>query len=260
KGIDTFVVPDDIGGRYSVLSAVGLLPIAYAGIDVCALTEGAQAAAEAFGHAAFDRNPAFIYAAARHALMLKGCDIEIMSAFEPRLMYFAEWWKQLFGESQGKDGCGIFPASCMFSTDLHSLGQYIQQGRRDLFETFVMIDGDAPGPEVPSRDDNTDNMNYLAGKSLSWVNSMAYEATAKAHTDGGVPNMTVYIARADAASIGSLIYFYELSCAVSCLLTGVNPFDQPGVEAYKQYMFRLLGKPGYEPMEPDRDSKTVISL
>ncbi len=259
-GVDTFTVPDNIGGRYSVLSAVGLLAICYAGLDTEALTRGAAEAAEAFLEAPFESNPALIYAAARHILGQKGYSMEIFSAFEPRLFYMAEWWKQLFGESEGKENTGTFPASCIFSTDLHSLGQYIQQGRRDLFETFVMIDGGIPEVTVPFKEDDTDRLNYLAGKSLGYINRMAYEATAKAHTDGGVPNLTVFMQKADERSLGCLIYFYELSCAVSCLLAGVNPFNQPGVEAYKQYMFRLLGKPGFPSLELDTGSRDVIAL
>ncbi|MBP5273931.1 MAG: glucose-6-phosphate isomerase [Abditibacteriota bacterium] len=259
-GLDTFAVPEDIGGRYSVLSAVGLLPAAYAGLDINALTRGASEASQAMENAPFESDPSRIYAAARHVLFLKGFDTEILSVFEPGLFYMAEWWKQLYGESEGKEGTGIFPASCTFSTDLHSMGQYIQQGRRRLLETFLMIGEGSADLAVPRSEDDTDGMNYLAGKQVDFINRMAYEATAKAHADGGVPNMTVFLEKADERSFGALIWFYEKACALSGLLSGVNPFDQPGVEAYKKYMFRLLRKPGYEPMEPDRSGRDIISL
>lgn len=244
-GYETFVVPDDIGGRFSVLSAVGLLPIAYAGIDIDALISGAAACAELCANPDPLANPAYYYAAARNALYESGAAIEILASFEPRLHYLAEWWKQLYGESEGKDGKALFPASVDYTTDLHSLGQYIQEGRRVLAETFLIIDRGAPSVTVPPDEADADGLNYLAGRELSWVNEKAYEATSRAHRDGGVPNLTIHVKKLDAGSLGALIYFFEIACAMSGLLLGVNPFDQPGVEAYKKEMFRLLGKKGF---------------
>ncbi|HOJ20082.1 MAG TPA: glucose-6-phosphate isomerase [Armatimonadota bacterium] len=246
QGYRTFVVPDDVGGRFSVLSAVGLLPIAFAGIDVRAMVQGAAACAEACRCTDLMRNPAYLYAVARNRLYRKGFAVEILSSFEPRLHTLAEWWKQLYGESEGKQQMGLFPASADFTTDLHSLGQYIQQGRRILIETFLEIAGGEPEVRVPSDAQDGDGLNFLAGKTLAEINREAYRATALAHREGGVPNQTITLERLDAFSLGALFYFFEKACALSGYLLGVNPFDQPGVEAYKKHMFALLGKPGFE--------------
>ena len=245
KGYESFVVPGNIGGRYSVLSAVGLLPIAYAGINIDDLIKGAVDSAEKCKETDPAYNPAFYYAAARNVFYHQGKTVEIMASFEPRLHYFAEWWKQLFGESEGKENQALFPASVDFTTDLHSLGQYVQEGRRIIMETFLIIDECEETLTLPSWDADSDGLNYLAGKEVSYINNMAYKATAHAHREGGVPNMTIRINKLNAYSLGFLIYFFEISCALGGLLLGVNPFDQPGVEAYKKYMFELLEKPGY---------------
>ena len=246
EGWMRFVVPDDVGGRFSVLSPVGLLPIAYAGIDIRALVRGAAGVADACGDTDLRRNPALCYAAARNALYEKGFCVEMLAHFEPRLRFVAEWWKQLFGESEGKDRKGLFPVSLDLTADLHSLGQYAQQGRRMLIETFVVIRGGEPGLQVPADEDDGDGMNYLAGRTLEEINREAYRATALAHREGGVPVMSVALDRLDAERLGSLLYFFQRACAVSGYLLRVNPFDQPGVEAYKRHMFALLGKPGFE--------------
>ena len=246
EGYETFVVPDDIGGRYSVLSAVGLLPIAYAGIDIDRLIKGAADCAALCANTDPLKNPAYFYAIARNVLYKQGFSIELLASFEPRLHFLAEWWKQLFGESEGKEHMALFPASVDFTTDLHSMGQYIQEGRRTLAETFLAVDSGELNLTIPNAEGNADELNYLAGKEVSYVNAKAYEATALAHRDGGAPNMTVSLKQLDAYSLGALIYFFEIACAVSGLMLGVNPFDQPGVEAYKTRMFQLLGKPGYE--------------
>lgn len=259
-GIDKFVVPDNIGGRYSVLSAVGILPIAYAGVDIDALAKGAADCAGLCRNTDLKKNPAYMYAAIRNILSMKGYDIEILSSFEPGFFYMAEWWKQLYGESEGKQGMGIFPASCSFSTDLHSLGQFIQDGKRCLFETFVVFEEGEPSLTVPAWENDSDGMNYLAGKEVSFVNSMAYEATAKAHRAGNVPNISIKIKEMNAYSFGALIYFFEIACAMTCLMRGINPFDQPGVEAYKKNMFKFLGKPGYEKEEPDTENRNIIGF
>jgi glucose-6-phosphate isomerase len=243
EGYETFVVPDDIGGRYSVLSAVGLLPIAYAGVDVDKLVAGAVECAQHCVKQKPDDNPAYYYAAARNVLYHQGFNVEILATFEPRLHYLAEWWKQLYGESEGKEHCALWPDSVDYTTDLHSLGQYVQQGRRILAETFLTIETGEPVVRVPSDQDDVDGMNYLGNKLLSFVNSKAYLATARAHRDGGVPNLSILVKKLDARGLGCLIYFFELACALSGLALGVNPFDQPGVEAYKKIMFKLLGKP-----------------
>ncbi len=259
-GVEKFVVPDNIGGRYSVLSAVGILPIAYADVDVKALTQGAVDCAKLAKNTSLKENPAYLYAIIRNILSNKGIDIEILSSFEPNLFYIAEWWKQLYGESEGKQGQGLFPASCSFSTDLHSLGQIIQEGKRNIMETFLIIEGGEPSVIVPSWEDDSDGMNYLAGKEVSWVNEMAYEATAKAHREGGVPNITLKLKELNAYSLGALLYFFEIACAITCLVRGINPFNQPGVEAYKKHMFKLLGKPGYEKESVDTEGKTIIKF
>ena len=250
KRHESFVVPGDVGGRYSVLSAVGLLPIAYAGVDIDALVKGASdCAALCASHADPLKNPAYFYAAARNVLYKQGVSVELLASFEPRLHYFAEWWKQLYGESEGKENMALFPASVDFTTDLHSMGQYIQEGRRILAETFLIVEGGEPSVKIPDTGDDSDELQYLAGAEVSYVNAKAYEATARAHRDGGVPNMTILLRELDAYSLGALIYFFEIACAISGLMLGVNPFNQPGVEAYKSIMFRLLGKPGHEKAE-----------
>lgn len=242
NGYESFVVPDNIGGRYSVLTAVGLLPIAAAGIDIAALMDGA---AEERAALISDGGAAAEYAAVRNVLLSQGRDIEILANFEPSFSYFNEWWKQLFGESEGKEGKGIFPASVIDSTDLHSMGQYLQEGRRALFETFVEVAADETGAVVPKFGENLDGLAYLEGKELDWINKMAMAATRDAHLAGGLPVLRVTMPAIDERSMGALIYFFEMSCALSGVLLGVNPFNQPGVEAYKTRMFELLGKPGY---------------
>lgn len=243
EGYETFVVPDDVGGRFSVLTAVGLLPIAAAGIDTDQLLKGAADARQQYKSAPYGKNAALQYAAARNILYRKGKDIEMLVNYEPRLHFVAEWWKQLFGESEGKNGKGIFPASADFTTDLHSLGQYIQDGRRHLFETVLEIEKPEADLIIEAEAGDPDGLNYLAGKSLDYVNKKAAEGTLLAHTDGGVPNLKVLIPEATPYYLGQLFYFFEKACALSGYLLGVNPFDQPGVEAYKKNMFRLLGKP-----------------
>lgn len=243
KGYETFVVPDNIGGRYSVLTAVGLLAIAVAGVDIEALMDGAE---EERASLISDGGLATEYAVARNVLLENDYDIEILANFEPQFMYFNEWWKQLFGESEGKDHKGIFPASVIDSTDLHSMGQYIQEGRRNLFETFVEIKEEYDGVTVPELEENLDGLKYLEGKEMDYVNKTANAATREAHIAGGVPVMEVILPKLDERSLGALIYFFEMSCALSGFCLGVNPFNQPGVEAYKTRMFELLGKPGYE--------------
>ena len=245
-GYETFVVPDDVGGRYSVLTAVGLLPIAVAGIDIDALMCGARDAMSAFKSDDIDINDALKYAVMRNILYRKGMTSEILVGYDPYLLMLNEWWKQLYGESSGKDGKGIFPNSVIFSTDLHSLGQYIQAGRRNLFETVINVKDSGAKFEIPNDPANVDGLNFISGKELDYVNKTAMLATLIAHNDGGVPNLMLEVADRSAASLGYLIYFFEFACAMSGYLLGVNPFDQPGVEAYKKNMFALLGKPGYE--------------
>jgi glucose-6-phosphate isomerase len=245
EGWPTLPIADDVGGRYSVFSAVGLLPLAYAGVDVTALRAGAIACARAADEPDPLKNPILFYAAARNLLHGQGFTIEALVAFEPRLHFVLEWWKQLFGESEGKDHSSLFPASAMFTTDLHSLGQWFQEGRRSLIETFLIIDDGEPELLLPEGD-SADELDYLTGKPLTFINDAAYRATALAHRTGGVPNLTLRLPELDAYHLGYLLYFFERACAVSGYLSGVNPFDQPGVEAYKVNMFTLLGKPGYE--------------
>ncbi len=242
EGYETFVVPDNVGGRFSVLTAVGLLPIAVAGIDTQALLDGAAAARRQFISAPFESNTCLQYVAARNILHRKGKDIEMLINYEPRLHYVAEWWKQLFGESEGKDQKGIFPASADFTTDLHSLGQYIQDGKRHLFETLIQIEKPETDMTIAATEDDLDGLNYLAGKTLDYVNKKAAEGTLMAHVDGGVPNLIIRLPEATPYHLGELFYFFEHACGVSGYLLGVNPFDQPGVEAYKKNMFALLGK------------------
>ena len=246
EGYETFVVPDDVGGRYSVLTAVGLLPIAAAGIDIDALMQGAADARSALMDTDIDKNDCYKYVAVRNALYNKGKKTEMFISYEPSFTMMNEWLKQLFGESEGKEGKGLFPTSAIFSTDLHSLGQYIQEGERIMFETVVTFG--APKKEIYIKEDptNVDGLNFLAGKTMSFVNEKAYQGTVLAHNDGGVPNVIIKADDMTAKSLGYLIYFFEKACAVSGYVLGINPFDQPGVESYKKNMFALLGKPGYE--------------
>ncbi len=246
SGYETFVVPDDVGGRFSVLTAVGLLPIATAGIDIDALMQGAADAREELANPCLCKNDALKYAAIRNILYRKGVNTEIMVGYEPYTLMLCEWWKQLYGESEGKDNKGLFPASVNFSTDLHSLGQYIQDGVRNLFETVLDVKDCGCSCVIPHDEANVDGLNFLSGKELDYVNKTAMLGTLMAHTDGGVPNVVLEIADRGAHSLGYLFYFFEIACAVSGYMLGVNPFDQPGVEAYKKNMFALLGKPGYE--------------
>ena len=241
-GWESFVIPDEVGGRYSVLTAVGLLPIAVGGTDISALMSGAAAAMKEYDLRSMD-NPVWRYAAARNALYRQGKKVEIFCNYEPSYSSLGEWLKQLFGESEGKDGKGIFPASAQFTTDLHSLGQYIQDGERHLFETVLYVDDTGCDLAVPYSEDNGDNLNYLAGKPMSFVREMAFQGTLAAHADGGTPSMVLRMDKIDAAMLGRLFYFFELSCGISGYMLGVNPFNQPGVEAYKKNMFALLGKP-----------------
>ena len=246
EGYETFVVPDDVGGRYSVLTAVGLLPIAVSGADVDALMQGAAKACDELANPDLKTNDCYKYAAIRNVLYAKGYTTEILVSYEPSFTMMSEWYKQLFGESEGKDNKGIFPASVTFSTDLHSMGQYIQEGRRNLFETVVSFD--KPKKELIIGEDptNVDGLNFLAGKGMSYVNRKAFEGTILAHNDGGVPNIVLNVPEMNEAELGYMIYFFEKACAISGYLLGVNPFNQPGVESYKKNMFALLGKPGYE--------------
>jgi len=246
KGYQTFVVPDDVGGRFSVLTAVGLLPIAVAGIDIDALMKGAQDAANAYTDDDISKNDCYKYAALRNILYRKGKTTEILVGYEPSNQLFNEWWKQLYGESEGKDQRGIYPSSVIFSTDLHSLGQYIQDGMRNIFETVLNVEKTGFELEIPYDEANVDGLNFLAGMDLNKVNKTAMQGTLLAHVDGGVPNIVINVEDKSAHSLGYLIYFFELACAISGYVLGVNPFDQPGVEAYKKNMFALLGKPGYE--------------
>ena len=254
-GFETFVVPDDVGGRYSVLTAVGLLPIACAGIDIDAMMAGAAKAREDFACAGIDDNDAVKYAVIRNILARKGKTTEILVGYEPYMLMLNEWWKQLYGESEGKDNKGIFPASVIFSTDLHSLGQYVQEGQRNLFETVISVKN--PGVEFVIPDDpaNVDGLNFISGKKLDYVNKTAMLATLIAHNDGGVPNVLLELDDRSAQTFGYVVYFFELACAISGYMLGVNPFDQPGVEAYKKNMFALLGKPGYEDMKKTLEAR-----
>ena len=254
EGYETFVVPDAVGGRYSVLTAVGLLPIAAAGVDVAALMDGARQAMEEYARPGLD-NAAWQYAAARHALYGSGKRTEILVAYEPAMRFFCEWWKQLYGESEGKDGKGLFPASVEFTADLHSMGQYIQQGERLMLETVVRFARSRGSVTIPHDPDNVDGLNFLAGKDLSFVAEQAMRGTLLAHVDGGVPNLVVTAPARDAQSVGWLIYFFEYACGLSGYLLEINPFDQPGVEAYKNNMYALLGKPGYEDRKAELEAR-----
>ncbi len=245
EGYETFIVPDNIGGRYSVLTAVGLLPIAVAGIDIDKLMEGAKIGQERYNDSNLKYNECYQYAVARNILYKENKKIEILVNYEPKMHYFTEWWKQLFGESEGKEQKGIFPAGVDFTTDLHSMGQYIQEGERNLIETVVTIEKPNTDIKLNPDDDNLDGLNYLAGKGLDYVNKKAMEGTIKAHVTGNVPNIQISMEKLDEANLGELIYFFEKACAVSGMILGVNPFNQPGVEEYKKNMFKLLEKPGY---------------
>ncbi|NLE24874.1 MAG: glucose-6-phosphate isomerase [Clostridiaceae bacterium] len=245
EGYETFVIPDDVGGRYSVLTAVGLLPIAAAGIDIADMMKGARDAYEECKKP-FADNDCYKYAAVRNALYRKGKTTEILVNYEPSLHFVTEWWKQLFGESEGKDQKGIFPAGVDFSTDLHSMGQYIQDGLRNIFETVINIETSRKSVKMINADEDLDKLNYLAGNEMDFVNKMAMQGTILAHNDGGVPNLMISIPEMNAYWFGYMVYFFEKACGISGYLLGVNPFDQPGVEAYKKNMFALLGKPGFE--------------
>ena len=245
EGYETFVVPDNVGGRFSVLTAVGLLPIACQGIDIKAMMEGASAARKEFMQKN-ESNLAVKYAAVRNALYNKGYDVELLVNYEPRLNYFSEWWKQLYGESEGKNHKGIYPSSVSFSTDLHSLGQMIQDGKRHFFETVINIKKPEIDLNIPHDDVNLDGLNYLDGKTMDYVNKKAMEGTAIAHTTGGTPNMRIDLSEINEFNFGYMVYFFEFSCALDAYTLGVNPFNQPGVEEYKKNMFALLNKPGYE--------------
>mgnify|MGYP003297990775 CR=1 FL=1 len=247
EGYASFIIPDNVGGRFSVLTPVGLLPVACAGFDIDALIQGAQEMERLCGvETPFEENPAAQYAAVRNALYQAGKKIEIMVNFQPKLHYMNEWWKQLYGESEGKDGKGIFPAAVDFSTDLHSMGQWIQEGERTIFETVISVIEQRHTLLFPHDDENLDGLNFLEGRRVDEVNKMAELGTQLAHVDGGVPNLRLVMPRLDERCLGQLIYFFEVGCGISGLVLGVNPFNQPGVEAYKKNMFALLGKPGYE--------------
>ena len=242
----TFTIPDNVGGRYSVLTAVGLLPIATAGIDIDKLMEGARIAQDKYSDENLKYNECYKYAVIRNMLYEKDKNIELLVTYEPKMHYFIEWWKQLFGESEGKEQKGIYPSGAEFTTDLHSLGQYIQEGRRNLFETVINIENSENDIIMKAEEDDLDKLNYLEGKTLDYINKKAMEGTIKAHVDGDVPNIKINIKKLDEFSIGQLIYFFELACAMSGSILGINPFNQPGVEKYKTNMFRLLEKPGYK--------------
>jgi len=245
EGYETFVIPDDVGGRFSVLTPVGLLPIGVAGADLDKIMEGAEKAYEEYLEPDVTKNDCYKYAAVRNALYRKGKDIEILVNYEPALHYITEWWKQLYGESEGKDQKGIFPAGVDFTTDLHSMGQYIQDGQRKLFETVISVATPKQNIILQATEDDIDGLNYLAGKDMDYVNKQAAKGTMMAHVDGGVPNLEIEIPAMDEFSFGALVYFFEKACGISGYMLGVNPFNQPGVEAYKKNMFTLLGKPGY---------------
>ncbi len=246
EGYESFVVPDDVGGRFSVLTAVGLLPIAVAGIDIKELMKGAKDASKAYKKMSLEENPCYRYAAVRNCLLRSGYSTEIMVNYEPSFHYMTEWWKQLYGESEGKDLRGIFPAGVDNTTDLHSMGQFIQDGARIMFETVVSIDNPRRSFEIPNDPANLDGLNFLSGMDMNEVNKKAMQGTVLAHVDGKVPNMAIHMEKQDAYNLGELIYFFEKACGISGYILSVNPFNQPGVEAYKKNMFALLGKPGYE--------------
>lgn len=255
EGFQTFVIPDDVGGRYSVLTAVGLLPIAASGVDIDAIMAGAAAAQDDFSSSELLDNAAYQYAAVRNILYRKGKTIEMLINYEPSLQYFSEWWKQLFGESEGKDQKGVYPSSANFSTDLHSMGQYVQEGRRDLFETIIKVEKPRHEMVLEKENSDLDNLNYLSGETVDFVNNKAFEGTLLAHTDGGVPNLILSIPALDPYTFGYLVFFFEKACAMSGYLMGVNPFDQPGVEEYKVNMFALLGKNGFEEKKKELEKR-----
>lgn len=255
EGYETFVIPDDVGGRFSVLTAVGLLPIAVGGGDINKLMEGAAKAREELSVNDLENNLAYQYAALRNILYRKGKVTELLINYEPKLQYLSEWWKQLFGESEGKDQKGIYPSSANFSTDLHSLGQYIQEGRRNLFETVIKIEQPGKSLSIPEEAEDLDGLGYLEGKDIDFVNTKAFQGTLLAHTDGDVPNFVITIPDTSEFTLGYLFYFFEISVAISGYLNSVNPFDQPGVEAYKKNMFALLGKPGFEDLAAELNSR-----
>lgn len=255
QGYETFVIPDDIGGRFTVLTAVGLLAMAVAGVDIDAVMDGAKAAMEAYGNPNIQENQCYQYAAMRHLFYKKGKNIEILANYEPHMTSFGEWYKQLFGESEGKEGKGIFPVSANFSTDLHSFGQFIQEGGRYFFETVLWSKEPKTPAIIPYDEADGDGLNFLAGKEMQFVNHKAFRGTMLAHMDGGVPNMVIEIDRMDEWHFGALIYFFEKAVGISGYLLEVNPFDQPGVEAYKNNMFALLGKPGYEAMKAELENR-----
>lgn len=255
EGYESFVIPDDVGGRYSVLTAVGLLPIAVSGINIEEMMQGAADAMKDFDSPNLADNQAYQYAAARNVLYNKGKNIELLVNYEPALHYVSEWWKQLFGESEGKDQKGLFPASVDFSTDLHSMGQYVQEGRRDLFETVLNVEKVREEIIIEEDPQNLDKLNFLAGKTMDFVNKKAFQGTLLAHTDGNVPNLIVNIPEITPYHFGYMVYFFEKACAMSGYLLGVNPFDQPGVEAYKKNMFALLGKPGFEAEKAELEAR-----
>ena len=254
-GYETFVIPDDVGGRFSVLTAVGLLPIAVAGISIDEMMQGAADAREAYATDDFKNNDCYKYAAMRNILYNKGKNVEILVNYEPGLHYFNEWWKQLYGESEGKDQKGIFPAAVDFSTDLHSMGQFIQEGSRIMFETVLNVEKAKREVSIEEVEGNLDGLNFLAGKTIDFVNKQAFNGTLLAHNDGGVPNMVLNIPELSPYYFGYMVYFFEKACGISGYLLGVNPFDQPGVEAYKKNMFALLGKPGFEDLKAELEAK-----
>ncbi|UUV99430.1 glucose-6-phosphate isomerase [Vagococcus luciliae] len=255
EGWETFVIPDDVGGRFTVLTPVGLLPIAVTGANIDELMKGAADARVAYSSDDLTKNEAYQYAALRNILYRKGKVTELLINYEPNLQYFSEWWKQLFGESEGKDQKGIYPSSANFSTDLHSLGQYIQEGRRNIFETVIKVEKPRKNVEIPVLDQDLDGLGYIQGKEIDFVNTKAFEGTLLAHTDGDVPNFVVNIPETDAYTLGYLMYFFEIAVGISGYLNGVNPFDQPGVEAYKKNMFALLGKPGFEDLAKELNER-----
>ena len=255
EGYETFVIPDDVGGRFTVLTPVGLLPIAAAGIDIDEMMSGAAASREAYSVPEIEKNDAYKYAVIRNALFRKGKTIEILVNYEPCLHYFGEWWKQLYGESEGKDGKGVFPAAVDFSTDLHSMGQYIQEGIRNIYETVINVENPRKSIIIEKNDENVDGLNFLAGKTMDFVNKKAFQGTILAHNDGGVPNIVVNVPELSAYNFGYLAYFFEKACGISGYLMGINPFNQPGVEAYKKNMFALLGKEGYEDMKEELEKR-----
>lgn len=255
EGYETFVIPDDVGGRYSVLTAVGLLPIAAAGINIDEMMQGAADAREAYSAEDMSKNDAYKYAAARNALLRKGKVTEILVNYEPAIHYFGEWWKQLYGESEGKDHKGIFPAAVDFSTDLHSMGQYIQEGLRNIFETVINVEAPRKSITIEKSAENVDGLNFLAGQTMDFVNKKAFQGTVLAHNDGEVPNIIINVPELTPYNFGYVVYFFEKACGISGYLNGVNPFDQPGVEAYKKNMFALLGKPGFEEMKAELEKR-----